>query len=680
MWKLEERTCDIVWATQRIPDVFTALKEVVYNSIDAEATAIVIALGADSVSFTVNDNGHGIRSTELCSLLFGSAATSKDASMNENGYKYNGWRGDSLFCISQLSKTTVESRENSSWNTYSKVLENGHVIFNGRTSSKKCIPGTVVTIENLFGNVPARQRQMLGVSLFRSKLIASVKQFCIREVIAHGHLAFEVIDKLAHASIVRLAPTPTPPERLALLSGRPMNDSNCNNTAYMEVDFSVVTCPFHIQGVVIARAMERSPVNLKRAVLSYQCIRFNNIWVQGVEAQWCERLRLYVQTHNCDIPMCILNVQCPPSEFTLVDEPSNRTALFRNGGAFDDFLDAFLHDVLPDIKGDEADEGDNQVDDDKECVSEQDAVENIALGRGTADLTENAAFDEFSNLIWTSMPNRVRSVGSFTPHGQSQPKVETPLKTPTRPCPPNQSSSKYFPSLSLSHRVRSRSWITPPPFRPHLFKQYVSVLVQNARTCRSMAIQLPRSIFQHLRVIQQLDKKFILVQADSPPLLLCIDQHAADERVKLEALEDALLHDAFPTCAMEPPVSLALNGAEMTLVRRFADVIAHWGFVVDLTTWSLLHVPMVDHRTASPEDFLEYLCLIATVSPSIAMPPPVIMRFLHSRACRSAIMFGDPLTLEECEHLIAQLSTCRLPFQCAHGRPSIVPLVQLPEA
>ncbi len=47
------------------------------------------------------------------------------------------------------------------------------------------------------------------------------------------------------------------------------------------------------------------------------------------------------------------------------------------------------------------------------------------------------------------------------------------------------------------------------------------------------------------------------------------------------------------------------------------------------------------------------------------------------QACRSAIMFGDELSLEECTRLVRDLARCAHPFQCAHGRPSIVPLVTL---
>lgn len=50
------------------------------------------------------------------------------------------------------------------------------------------------------------------------------------------------------------------------------------------------------------------------------------------------------------------------------------------------------------------------------------------------------------------------------------------------------------------------------------------------------------------------------------------------------------------------------------------------------------------------------------------------MNFFSSKACRSAVMFGDPLTPLECELLVHNLTECYLPFQCAHGRPSITPL------
>ncbi|MCJ1226514.1 DNA mismatch repair protein [Toensbergia leucococca] len=57
--------------------------------------------------------------------------------------------------------------------------------------------------------------------------------------------------------------------------------------------------------------------------------------------------------------------------------------------------------------------------------------------------------------------------------------------------------------------------------------------------------------------------------------------------------------------------------------------------------------------------------------------PKGILDMLNSRSCRSAIMFNDKLTLDECRILVKQLAMCAFPFQCAHGRPSMIPIVGL---
>lgn len=42
-----------------------------------------------------------------------------------------------------------------------------------------------------------------------------------------------------------------------------------------------------------------------------------------------------------------------------------------------------------------------------------------------------------------------------------------------------------------------------------------------------------------------------------------------------------------------------------------------------------------------------------------------------------AIKFGDPLSLKECKRLLKLLNKTKIPTQCAHGRPSIIPLLEL---
>jgi DNA mismatch repair protein MLH3 len=55
-----------------------------------------------------------------------------------------------------------------------------------------------------------------------------------------------------------------------------------------------------------------------------------------------------------------------------------------------------------------------------------------------------------------------------------------------------------------------------------------------------------------------------------------------------------------------------------------------------------------------------------------------VQSILAYRACHSAVRFGDVLTPQRCADIVRQLATCRFPFQCAHGRPVLCPLLDLP--
>jgi len=61
------------------------------------------------------------------------------------------------------------------------------------------------------------------------------------------------------------------------------------------------------------------------------------------------------------------------------------------------------------------------------------------------------------------------------------------------------------------------------------------------------------------------------------------------------------------------------------------------------------------------------------------LAPPAIFRILQYKACRGAVMFGDALSHDHCWRLVRDLAACAHPFQCAHGRPSVAPLVTLLE-
>jgi DNA mismatch repair protein MLH3 len=256
--------------------------------------------------------------------------------------------------------------------------------------------------------------------------------------------------------------------------------------------------------------------------------------------------------------------------------------------------------------------------------------------------------------------------------------------------------------------------------------------------------RLSREHLQACEVISQVDAKFILIKAltlevDSNfgtksahdnALLILVDQHAADERVRVEGLLQDLCtpaqHD--PACVqslkLPKPITFAIKFKEREVFMAHKNHFLRWGivFIVDDARQR-----MVAQKTASAEPatpIIKITRLPAVVAERCRVDPQQLLDLIrteawkregsmsgmaersaesrkicqtdwfrlvedcpsgmldmvHSRACRSAIMFNDQLTHHECEELVARLSHCQLPFQCAHGRPSMIPLVNLGES
>ncbi|KAG6033439.1 hypothetical protein E4U41_006915 [Claviceps citrina] len=245
--------------------------------------------------------------------------------------------------------------------------------------------------------------------------------------------------------------------------------------------------------------------------------------------------------------------------------------------------------------------------------------------------------------------------------------------------------------------------------------------------------RLSRRALAEAKVLGQVDSKFILLQlplrsasttgASAAPkeassALVMLDQHAADERCRLEELMSTYFsrtttssHGIQPvTEPLERPIVFDMSAREGELLGRCHAHLRAWGIVLEHNKRSVIHggaeahevvvsrlPPSISERCQSePKLAIELVRReIWKIDDDGGAPPrPAyepgrswvscfhscpegILELLHSRSCRSAIMFNDELPLEECQQLVARLSRCAFPFQCAHGRPSMAPLVDI---
>ncbi|PKK50198.1 hypothetical protein CI102_7185 [Trichoderma harzianum] len=248
--------------------------------------------------------------------------------------------------------------------------------------------------------------------------------------------------------------------------------------------------------------------------------------------------------------------------------------------------------------------------------------------------------------------------------------------------------------------------------------------------------RVSRSALAAAQVVAQVDKKFILLklplsnmtdgrEPNSSCALVMLDQHAADERCRLEELMAGYFKldgsNGILKAVVEPlerPLIFEISDREHDLLLRYQEHLEAWGILYktqrraastkqerDGCTVAVSALPpsILERCRTEPRLLVELMRkeiwklddegIIpprprsagkadeqARAQPSTADfhgCPRGILELLHSRACRSAIMFNDALSAEECEQLVRRLAKCAFPFQCAHGRPSLVPLVDL---
>lgn len=187
-------------------------------------------------------------------------------------------------------------------------------------------------------------------------------------------------------------------------------------------------------------------------------------------------------------------------------------------------------------------------------------------------------------------------------------------------------------------------------------------------------VRLSREMLSRASVVSQMDSKFILLRHEDA--VVVVDQHAADERVQLERLERE--HYAHPrSCNLPTAEVVRLDGPEMASLVSYTLALTEYGFRFSASSISneveIFASPEVYGTCLTGVDFVHILNELREFDPSAAgfkFKPSIIQYILCSKACRTAVMFGDLLHLEQCEGIMRDLAACELPFQCAHGRPS----------
>lgn len=185
---LDTETSNKISAGEVIERPFSAVKELVENSIDAGAKNIIVEIqdGGES-KLKVSDDGCGIFPDDI-KKAFLPHATSKINAVDDI-YKLTtmGFRGEALASIAAVSKVKMISRFNECDFGREISIVAGEIDY---VKDAGCNIGTSVEVENLFFNVPARQKFMKSIQSETS----AISDIMGRLALANPEISFKYIN------------------------------------------------------------------------------------------------------------------------------------------------------------------------------------------------------------------------------------------------------------------------------------------------------------------------------------------------------------------------------------------------------------------------------------------------------------------------------------------------------
>ncbi|MBQ9030325.1 MAG: DNA mismatch repair endonuclease MutL [Parasporobacterium sp.] len=173
------------------------------------------------------------------------------------------------------------------------------------------------------------------------------------------------------------------------------------------------------------------------------------------------------------------------------------------------------------------------------------------------------------------------------------------------------------------------------------------------------------------RIIGELFETYWIVEYQDA--LYIIDQHAAHEKVLYEKFLKRIRSEEHFAQKILPAVIITLTAAEESVYCRYADDFRKTGFEIEHfggNEYALSAVPAdlysVDHKIL----FLEMLEDLGELSSGSG--PEIMTDRIATAACKAAVKGGNHLSLSEANALIDELLGLENPYNCPHGRPTIL--------
>ena len=664
----------------------SVVKELVENALDAGATEIEVRLeDGGKKLIEVTDNGHGMGPEDLRTCIERHATSKLTELADLDRLRTLGFRGEALPSIAAVAELSLLSRTEGSKSThpsndsaYELVLRS----FVSSDESQRAKPepvtfglflqsetGTRIQVRGLFSQVPARLKFLKS----NAAEAAQVREWLERLALTHPEVSFRLLS-----------------DTRTLLQLRAESETDRVRAILADADdLPIRSAVYPLEGSLFG---EHSANESEKD----GALRLRIHWLQGVSSPQTRKLvqvingravrdRLLQQALLNPFRQALLPGQFPAVALFVEIDPSQ--------------LDVNVHPTKSEVRFLESSKVFRAIQSTVEHLIERVGAPAV-IGGGdpnSASLSRSA----FPTASPTGFPaSAPSSLGSL---GFSRAAQMAGFATGFR-ADPTTSSAGGPSTWHASEPERQSGWnfLSAPTVTigssPEPSQATTELPLADAPSSTRDAVSRDRAeqallqaLGVHVREVGILFRTYLAYE--TPEELILVDQHAADERVRYERLKArALRASSRTTQALLLPEAVRFAPEKREEVEKLLPLWTEVGFEAELfgeDTLLFRGIPAdwgTSQLRARLKSLMERsLAWREETSESASFDPKsperekavlkmdeLLFETLASQACHSAVRAGDPLEPEEARALVHQLFLCDHPWNCPHGRPTVV--------
>ena len=717
---LDKDTINKIAAGEVIEGPAAVVKELVENAIDADANSVTVEVKDGGTSLIrVTDNGKGIGSDDI-KTAFLPHATSKIKTADDLTLVSSlGFRGEALASIAAVSEVEVLTK------TADEISGIRYVINGGKEEANEPIgtpEGTTFVVRNIFYNTPARKK-FLKTPATEGRYVGEVMEHM---AVSHPEIAFKFIlngqvklqtmgngslkdvlfyiyGKETTANIIPVNNPDADGELVNGLSVRGYIGKPSLTRGNKEYENYFINGRF-IKNKVITRAIEDAYKSfLMQHRFPFTCLLISvdnslvdvNVHPAKLEVRFSDTESIYrLIFHEVDNALRKkdllpdMGVKQVPDKKPLVRDfnSSHKAEKTEKSGGY----------IIPDIPMPEPFEKSRQGEWKKELkpVFKQESFVTEKVKRNEnsplitsevyAPLTNNLTSED-GNLSLDEALFTENTVGSIEKIGESltgdarnKNVVDITNEGGDSTAVENNSKTPYFSDLS---GVEEEGGTYKNSADNSL--QNDGIIAGTTAVERDFNIEnepskeefkggiLAKKALPDIKIIGQIFGTYWIIEYDDSVYM--IDQHAAHEKVMYERFVKEISQNKATSQNLLPPVVVTLSGSQSQIVEEIEEHLHKLGFEIEPFGGNEYVIKAVPTELfgISEKDLLFDIIDQYSLEGKKTTPDTVLVK-LATMACKAAIKGNMNISLLEAKALIEELMSLDNPYNCPHGRPTMI--------